>query len=57
MKTQGLFILVRLFLFLAIILIALLIVFSFLRKGAYSGNEIQHPVSEERFDRAGPAPQ
>jgi hypothetical protein len=46
MKTQGLFVVIRLFLFLAVILLALLIFFTFARMKAYSGGSVNNPPVE-----------
>jgi len=52
LKTQALFLLVRLFIFIAVIFIALLIVFTLVRKQAYSGSETHaNPAVEEPYQR------
>jgi hypothetical protein len=45
-RTQGLFVVIRLFLFLAMILLAVLIVFTFARRKAYSGGSVNNPPVE-----------
>jgi hypothetical protein len=52
MKTQALFLLVRLFIFIAVIFIALLIVFTLVRKQAYSGSDLHiKPAAGETYQR------
>ena len=48
MKTQGLFLVARLLLFLAIILIALMVIFALIRNRAYWGPEKQNLPAVER---------
>jgi hypothetical protein len=52
MKTQGLFLIVRLLVFIAVIFIALLVIFTLLRKQAYSGSEMHtNPAVEKSHQR------
>jgi hypothetical protein len=54
MKTQSLFLVIRLFLFLAVILLALLIFFTFARRKAYSGGSVNNPAVERMQDELPP---